>query len=39
MSVENYGPTRIVFPYHSHSIDADKYDDLWVWQVKSMDIR
>lgn len=39
MSIENSGPTRIIFPYHAYpEIDPVKYDDLWIWNIKSMEI-
>jgi hypothetical protein len=39
MSIENSGPTRIIFPYHAYpEIDSIKYDDLWVWNIRSMEI-
>ena len=39
MSIENSGPTRIVFPYHAYpEIDPVKYNDLWIWNIKSMEI-
>lgn len=40
LSIENAGPTRIVFPYHAHSeLDPVGYDKkLWIWNVKSMQV-
>jgi hypothetical protein len=39
MSIENSGPTRIIFPYHAYpEIDSIKYDDLWVWNIERMEI-
>lgn len=38
MDVENSGPTRIIFPYHNYSIDPIKYNDFWIWNLKSMEI-
>lgn len=38
MDVENSGPTRIIFPYHNYSIDPVKYNDFWIWNLKSMEI-
>jgi hypothetical protein len=39
MSIENSGPTRIIFPYHAYpEIDPVKYDDLWIWNIKSMEV-
>ena len=39
MSVDNYGPTRVIYPYGSHSIDPTSHNDLWIWSVKSMEVR
>lgn len=40
MSVADKGPTRIVFPTHAYSdIDQLLYKDLWVWQIKTMEVR
>ena len=39
MNVKNSGPTRVIFPYHSYSeIDPVKYDDLWIWNIESMQV-
>jgi hypothetical protein len=38
MSIEDKGPTRIVFPADP-TIDALKYKDLWVWQIKTIEVR
>ena len=39
MSVDNYGPTRIIYPYGSHSIDPTSHNDSWIWSLKSMEVR
>ena len=39
LSVENFGPTRIIYPYGSHSIDPTSHNDLWIWSLKSMEVR
>lgn len=39
MSVDNLGPTRIIYPYESHSIDSTSHNDQWIWSVKSMEVR
>lgn len=40
MSVEDKGPTRIVFPYDQFpEIDQLKYKDLWIWSVESIEVR
>ena len=38
MSIEDKGPSRIVFPSDA-SIDALAYKDLWIWQLKSIEVR
>jgi hypothetical protein len=39
MPIENSGPTRIIFPYHAYpEIDSVKYDNLWIWNIESMEI-
>ena len=39
MKVDNYGPLRIIYPYGSHSIDSVSHNDLWIWSLKSMEVR
>jgi hypothetical protein len=40
MSVENSGPTRIIFPYDTFpEIDQVAYKDLWIWNLKSLEIK
>ena len=39
MSVDNYGPTRIIWPYGSHSIDQPSHNDLWIWSLRSIEVR
>ena len=39
MTVENYGPTRIIYPYDSHSIEPVAHNDLWIWSIQSIDVR
>jgi hypothetical protein len=40
MNIENNGPTRIIFPYDSFpDIDQVSYKDLWMWNLKSMEIK
>jgi hypothetical protein len=36
MSVERYGPTRIVYPYASGDLDPTVYDPRWIWQLASI---
>jgi len=39
MSLENAGPTRIVFPYGLYpELDPVEYTDLWIWNIESMRI-
>jgi len=38
MDVESAGPTRIIFPYQSYSIDPVTYNDYWIWNLASMEI-
>ena len=39
LSVDNFGPTKIIYPYGSHSIDPISHNDLWIWSLKSMEVR
>ena len=39
MSVDNYGPTRVIYPYGSHSIDPTSHNDLWIWSLRSIEVR
>jgi hypothetical protein len=36
MSVERYGPTRIVYPYENTDLDPAIYDPRWIWQLASI---
>jgi hypothetical protein len=38
MSVERYGPTRIVYPYESGDLDPTVYDPRWIWQLASIEV-
>jgi hypothetical protein len=39
MAIENAGPTRIIFPYHSFKeLDLEKHNDLWIWNIDSMQV-
>jgi hypothetical protein len=38
MAIAQKGPTRIVFPADP-GIDLLKYKDLWVWQLKTIEVR
>jgi hypothetical protein len=39
MPVADKGPLEIVFPYNSFPIDATVYDPMWVWQLRSLEVR
>lgn len=40
MPVSDKGPTRIIFPYDQHpEIDQIKYKDLWIWNLKTIDVK
>jgi hypothetical protein len=38
MTVENSGPIRIIFPYGLYDIDPVRYNDLWIWNIESMQV-
>ena len=38
MNVEDAGPTRIIYPYHKYSIDPLVYNDLWIWNLASIEM-
>lgn len=37
MSIEDKGPTRIVFPADP-DIDTVRYKDFWIWQIKTIEV-
>ncbi|GIL34485.1 hypothetical protein PDTK01_05620 [Phycicoccus sp. DTK01] len=39
MTVEHYGPTRIVYPTDSFDLDPVTYDPRWTWQLKGIEVR
>ena len=39
IGVDDYGPTRIIYPYDSHTIDPASHNDLWIWSVRNMEVR
>ncbi len=39
MTVANAGPTRIIFPNDSYPIDPSTHNDLWIWSVRSIEVR
>lgn len=34
LTLENYGPLRVIFPYDRLKPDPTRYNALWVWQVR-----
>lgn len=36
MSIERYGPTRIIYPYESFDLDPVIYDPRWIWQLNEI---
>ena len=38
MDIESSGPTRIIFPNHSYSVDPVIFNDSWIWNLKTMEI-
>lgn len=39
MSIENYGPIRIIYPYEAYDLDPITYDPRWIWQLVQIDVR
>lgn len=40
MTVEDKGPTRIVWPYDQYpEIDRLTYKDLWIWSLETLEVR
>jgi hypothetical protein len=39
MPVSDKGPIEIVFPYNTFPIDPVVYDPMWVWQLRSIEVR
>ncbi len=39
MPVSDKRPLEIVFPYNSFEIDPVAYDPMWVWQLRSIEVR
>jgi hypothetical protein len=40
MTVSENGPTRIIFPFDDYAdIDQVLYKDLWVWNIKSIEVQ
>lgn len=38
MTVERYGPTRVVYPTEGFDLDPVTYDPRWIWQLKSIEV-
>jgi hypothetical protein len=38
MSVERYGPVRIVYPTDGVTLDPATYDPRWIWQLSSIEV-
>jgi len=38
MTVERYGPTRIIYPYHAFALDETVYDPRWIWQLATIEL-
>lgn len=36
MTIDRYGPIRIVYPYESYEFDTVIYDPRWIWQLSSI---
>lgn len=39
MTVRDKGPIEIVFPYEGFDIDPARYDPMWVWSLRTLDVR
>lgn len=39
MPVADKGPIEIVFPYDSFPIDPETHDQMWVWQLRTLEVR
>lgn len=39
MSVEAYGPTRVIYPSSDYDLDAAVYDPRWIWQLALIEVR
>ena len=36
MTVERYGPIRVVYPYELYDLDTVIYDPRWIWQLNTI---
>jgi hypothetical protein len=39
MPVSTRGPGMLVYPYAQVEFDRQKYDDRWIWQIKSINVK
>jgi hypothetical protein len=39
MTVETYGPTRIVYPNLTSELSRSTYDQRWIWQLEQIEVR
>ena len=39
MTVEHYGPTRVIYPTKGFHLDKTVYDPRWIWQLSALEIR
>jgi hypothetical protein len=39
MPVSTRGPAMLVYPYGEYELDTAVYNDFWIWQIKSIDVR
>lgn len=39
MEISDKGPLEVVFPYHAFDIASEVRDSMWIWQLRSLEIR
>jgi hypothetical protein len=39
MPVATRGPAMLVYPYNHFQFDKEKYNDRWIWQLKSIEVK
>jgi len=39
MPIATRGPAMLVFPYNDFEFDQSLYNDYWVWQIKSIEVK
>ncbi|MFZ4828351.1 MAG: hypothetical protein ACOYLB_13445 [Phototrophicaceae bacterium] len=39
MPISTRGPAMFVFPYEHFEFDQQRYNDYWVWQIKSIEVK